>query len=255
MTRELPRLSEAELERYGRQIDIPGWGRDGQRRLKAACVGVAGAGGLGSAALLYLAAAGFGRIVVVDHDEVSLNNLNRQVLHWERDIGAPKVESASAKLAGLNPAVDLVSKRGMITEANAGDLLGDVDAVIDCLDNFPARFAINDFCVRRRVPLFHGAVWGMEGRVTTVIPGKTPCLTCLYPEMPAPEKPPVCGTTPALVATLQVTEAIKYFTEIGVLLQNEVLLYDGTTAEFTRLTTERDPQCRVCSGLSDPGAD
>ena len=242
-------LTKSEIERYSRQLAVPGWSEAGQRRLKRASVGVAGAGGLGSAVLMYLVAAGVGRIVVVDKDRVSLSNLNRQVLHWTDDVGRAKTESASEKLANLNPEVELQLRQLELTDRNIDGIFDGVLAIVDCLDNFPTRYVLNDCAMRTGTTLVHGAVWGMEGRLTVIVPGQTPCLSCLYPDLPQPELPPVCGATAALVGSLQATEIIKGITGIGDQLRNELLVYDGTMTEFTRLSIRRDPVCVACSDL------
>jgi molybdopterin/thiamine biosynthesis adenylyltransferase len=242
-------LTDNERSRYQRQMIIPGWGEEGQKKLKQARIGVIGAGGLGSTALMQLAAAGFGRIVFVDRDTVELSNLNRQVIHWESDIGRKKAESARAKLKKMNSEIELVCITQELTETNIEELLGDVEAIVDALDNFPDRFTINEFAVKRSVPFFHGAVRGFEGRATTIIPGDTPCFRCIYSAAPPQEVFPVVGVSPALVAAVQVTEAIKYFTGIGELLTGQLLIYDGESMTFIKAEVERDPQCPVCGGI------
>lgn len=244
-------LSEDEGRRYHRQMILQGWGEAAQSRLKAARVAVIGAGGLGSTALLQLAAAGFGMVRVIDKDRVDLSNLNRQVLHWEADLGRSKVDSACRKLRRANHHVELEAVEAELDAGNADRLLGDCDGLIDGLDSLPARLLVNEVAVRRRVPLFHGAVWGLEGRATTVLPGRTPCLRCLYGDASADAATvPVVGVTPALIAAVQVTEAVKHFTGIGELLAGQLLVYDGASMLFLKAAVARDPDCPVCGGLS-----
>ena len=240
-------LTERSRTRYHRQIILPGWGEGAQAALEAASVTVVGAGGLGSTALVQLAEAGIGRIRVVDSDRVELSNLNRQILHWEADIGVEKVDSASAKLRLINSAVEIEPVCARLAEENVREVLGDPDAVIDALDNFEARFLINRFAVENGIPLFHGAVWGLEGRATTILPGRSACLRCLYERVPAPQAEiPVVGVAPALIATVQVTEVIKYFTGLGELLAGQLLIYDGTSMLFLKSAVQRRPDCPVC---------
>lgn len=226
---------------------LAGWGEAAQARLKATTIGVVGAGGLGCPALLQLAAVGFGRIIVVDRDAVELSNLNRQVLHWEADLERPKAHSASEKLRRMNSNVKVEAVVAELTHENIDRILGEADALIDALDNFPDRLLINEFAVTRRIPLFHGAVWGLEGRAITVLPGRTACLRCLYGEPPRrADTFPVVGVAPALVAAIQVTEAIKHFTGIGQILAGELLVYDGASMRFLQARVERRPDCPVC---------
>ena len=243
----MDKLNEDERTRYHRQMLLAGWGEGVQATLKATTIGVVGAGGLGCSALLQLAAVGFGRIIVVDRDAVEQSNLNRQVLHWEADLGRPKVHSASEKLLRMNSNVKVEAVVAELTHENIDRILGEADALIDALDNFPDRLLINEFAVSRRIPLFHGAVWGFEGRAITVLPGRTPCLRCLYGEPPRTAGVfPVVGVAPALVAAIQVTEAIKHFTGIGQMLAGELLVYDGASMRFLRARVERQPDCPVC---------
>ncbi|MGQ9543124.1 MAG: HesA/MoeB/ThiF family protein [Candidatus Bathyarchaeia archaeon] len=240
-------LANRELERYDRQMRIGGWGIDGQLKLRSSKVVVAGAGGLGCPASIYLVASGFGEVRIIDDEKVELSNLNRQILHWEDDIGVFKVESASSKLRSLNPNVKIEGLKGKITRENVQGMIGGFNIVIDAMDNYRTRFILNEACVRMGIPLIHGAVHGLEGQMTTIIPHVTPCLSCIFPEAPPEvEKPPVVGTTPALIATLQVTEAIKLVTGIGKNMLGRLLIYDGTDISFQEIRVERNPKCPVC---------
>ncbi|MBN1106329.1 MAG: HesA/MoeB/ThiF family protein [Deltaproteobacteria bacterium] len=245
-------LSAEERERYDRQIMIPEIGEQGQERLKRAKVLIAGAGGLGSPIAIYLAAAGTGTIRIVDHDRVDVSNLNRQVLHWEKDKGVAKVLSGVEKLKGLNPYVNVETVEQTIAEGNIAELAEGFDAIVDAMDNLPTRYLLNKAAIDRNIPFFHGAVRGFEGRVMTVIPGETACLRCMYRGPVPEEKFPVVGVTPALVGTIQATEVIKYIVGTGELLANRLLVYDGLDMKFTEFKVKRNPDCDHCGHLKFP---
>jgi adenylyltransferase/sulfurtransferase len=242
-------LDATELERYDRQILIPEIGKQGQELLKKARIFIAGAGGLGSPISIYLAAAGVGKIRLVDCDVVDATNLNRQVLHWEKDIGRMKIQSASEKLKNLNPYVAVDTVGDVITAANVSRLIEGFDAVVDAMDNLPTRFLLNKAAVDRKIPFFHGAVRGFEGRVMTILPGRSACLRCMHREPVPPERFPVVGVAPGLVGVLQATEVIKYFVGKGRLLTNRLLLFDGLDCSFTEFRVRRDPNCDHCGHL------
>jgi len=245
-------LTKDELERYDRQMRINKWGKEGQIKLKSSKVVVAGIGGLGCPVSLYLTAAGFGTIRLIDQEKIELSNLNRQVLHWESDIGNYKVDSALKKLKNLNSSVKLEAIKTKITEDNVNELIKGFDIVIDGMDNFKTRFILNKACVEERIPFIHGAVYGLEGYITTIIPYSTPCLSCIYPTIPPEmEKFPVVGIAPALIAILQVTEAIKLITGIGKTLGGRMLIFDGAETSFQEIKIERNPKCKVCGGLGE----
>ena len=237
-------LNELELARYERQLLIPGWSKSGQEKLKKAKVLVAGAGGLGSAILTYLAVAGVGRIKIIDGDKVELGNLNRQVLHSDKDIGTDKVDSAKEKLEALNPQISIEAIKATIDENNVFDLMGDY-LIVDAMDNLPTRFLLNQVAVKKKLPLFHGAVYGFEGRATTIVPGKTACLRCLYQGV-IPGKIPVVGVTPAIIGCIQATEVLKYILGIGELLTDRLLIYDGLSMKFSEVRLKKDPNCCEC---------
>ncbi len=195
-------LDQSERERYDRQIMIPEIGEKGQERLKRAKVFIAGAGGLGSPISIYLAAAGVGTIRLVDLDTVDRTNLNRQVLHWEKDIARRKVDSALEKLKGLNPYVSVEGVCETIDEGNVLSLTDGFDAVVDAMDNLPTRYLLNKAAIEHRIPFFHGAVRGFEGRAMTVIPGKSACLRCTYRGDPPREKFPVIGIAPGVIGDI-----------------------------------------------------
>ena len=242
-------LSKDEQERYDRQIMIRGFGQEGQEKLKQAKVFIAGAGGLGSVTTTYLVAAGVGVIRVVDHDKVELSNLNRQVLHWDEDIGKKKVDSAAEKLKRLNPTVKVEAIEEMITEANISQLVNGLDLIVDAMDNLPARYLLNKVAIERNIPLLHGAVHGFEGRAMTIIPGETACLRCVYRGAIVEGKFPVIGVTPGVIGCIQATEAIKYIVGIGQLLTNRLLVYDGLNMKFTEFKVKRDQNCEQCGDL------
>jgi len=243
-------LTDDDRIRYKRQILFPAFGEEGQKRLNDSHVVVAGVGGLGSLASIYLVCAGIGHVTIVDNDCVELSNLNRQILHWDEDIGERKITSAKRKLSRLNPTVEVASFPEKITEANVSELINGAQAVIDGTDNFETRFILNSSCVKKGIPFIHGGVRGLTGEITTIIPRKGPCLACIYPEPFEIEEPlPVFGVTPAVIAALQVTETIKLIADFGTLLTGRMLFVDGATMEFSFIDLTRDPSCNVC-GLS-----
>jgi len=239
-------LTVDELERYDRQIMLREIGKEGQEKLKRARVFIAGAGGLGSPAAIYLTAAGIGNMRIVDHDKVELSNLNRQVLHWDEDRGRSKADSAANKLTMLNPDVEIEAIQETITEANLAHLLAGFDLIVDAMDNLPTRYLLNKAALEHNIPFFHGAIYGFEGRVMTIIPHKTACLRCVYRGVIPEEKFPVIGVTPAVIGSIQATEVIKYILGIGELLTNKLLNYDALSMEFTQFTVKKDPHCEHC---------
>ena len=244
-------LTVKDLQRYDRQIMIYGFGKEGQEKLKKAKVFLAGAGGLGSPAAIYLVAAGIGTLRIADHDTVELSNLNRQVLHWEENIGKRKVDSAAYKLGKFNTGIKIETIAETITEDNVAKLVGDSDLIVDAMDNLPTRYLLNRAAMKKGIPFFHGAVYGFEGRVMTVLPGKTACLNCLYHGATVPkEKFPVIGVTPAVIGCIQATEVIKYIVGMGELLTDRLLNYDALGMKFTEFKINRDPDCECCGNKS-----
>jgi molybdopterin-synthase adenylyltransferase len=239
-----PDLDPSERERYARQILL--FGEEGQARLKHAHIVVAGAGGLGSPVAIYLAVAGVGRLTLVDCDTVGLSNLNRQVLHAEADLGRPKVESGVETLRALNPSIRVEGVRAEITEENAAALIGDADGIVDAMDNYPARFVLNRVAQERSIPLFHGAIRGFVGQATTCVPGRGPCLACLFPRAPPTEVVPVVGATAGVIGSIQATEAVKYLTGEGELLAGRLLLWDGLAGRMDEIGVEPRAGCPVC---------
>ncbi len=241
-------LSDKDLTRYDRQIKIEVFGKKGQENLKKAHIVIAGAGGLGSSVALYLTAAGAGHITIIDHENVELSNLNRQILHWEKDIGKSKVDSAVEKLTQLNSDIEILGIKEKITEGNVLSLLKGADGVVDCLDNFKTRFILNDAILKLRIPFFHGACYEFEGRATTIIPGRTPCLRCIIPRSPPEKKVPIMGTTPGTIGTIQATEVIKFFSGIDPLLTGKLLVYDSRYFTYELIRIEKNPECPSCGG-------
>lgn len=231
-------------------------GEEGQARLLKSKVLLLGAGGLGSPAALYLAAAGVGTLGVVDADVVDLSNLQRQVLHTLERRGQPKVQSAKAAIEALNPDVKVVPFQERLTAANVERILADFDLVLDGGDNFPTRYLLNDACVLLGKPNVHGSVFRFEGQVTTFLPGQGPCYRCLYPAPPPPELAPSCaeagvlGVLPGLIGMLQATEALKLLLGVGESLVGRLLTFDALGTRFQELKLRRDPECPVCA----PGA-
>jgi len=242
-----------EDERYDRQMRIPGWGRRGQRRLSRASLLIAGAGGLGSCSAVLLASMGVGRLRIVDRDVVELSNLNRQMLHWERDVGCPKSQSAHAKLLAMNSSIRTEALQAEINDQTVDDLLRGTDGIVDGLDNFEARYLLNREAVERGIPFFHGSVYGLEGRATTVLPGKSPCLRCIYQSAPKPGVFPVAGPVPFLVGSVQALEAAKYILGLGNLLLGRMLVFDGEDLTFREIEIRRNPACPVCGGHRPTG--
>jgi molybdopterin/thiamine biosynthesis adenylyltransferase len=243
-------------ERYSRQVALPEVGAAGQRRLRDGRVLLVGAGGLGSPAALYLAAAGVGHLTVIDDDRVERSNLQRQVLHRDADNGTLKVQSAVATLQGLNPAIEVTGKAVRIDADNAGPLIAGHDVVIDGSDNFAARYAVNDACVALRIPDVHGSVFRFEGQVTVLWPARAgggPCYRCLYPAPPPPELAPSCaeagvlGVVPGVIGMLQAAEALKILLGIGDVLVGRLLQYDALRGRFDEFEVARDPGCAVCA--------
>jgi len=225
---------------------IRGFGQEGQEKLKRAKVDIASAGGLGAASATYLTAAGVGVLRVVDHDRVELSNLNRQVLHWQEDVGKSKANSAAEKLWKLNPEVKIEAIEERITEANISQLVAGFDLIVDAMDNLPTRYLLNKVALEKNIPFFHGAVYAFEGRAMTIIPGETACLRCVYRGVIPEEKFPVIGVTPAIIGCVQAAEVIKYIVGIGQLLTNRLLIYDGLNMKFAEFRVKKDPNCPHC---------
>lgn len=243
-------LSELEAIRYDRQLIIKEWGIKGQHRLKRSTVTVVGVGGLGSPISMYLAAAGVGRLRLVDPGIYELSNLNRQILGWTRDIGVTKVKAAAQKLNMLNPHVEIETIDERVDENNVIKVIDGSDVVVDALDNWKSRYILNEACVKMGIPLIHGGIHGFGGQATTIVPGSGPCLKCIFPRAPEePDNIPVAGFTPGVIGCIEAMEAVKLIIGAGKPLVGRLLLFDGLECEFTLIKVERDPNCETCSEL------
>jgi molybdopterin/thiamine biosynthesis adenylyltransferase len=242
-------LSHDEIQLYSRHLGIPLWGAAAQEKLKKSKVFVAGAGGLGSSVLYYLAAAGIGNLLLCDYDRIDISNLNRQILHRYDRIGMPKVESAQASLREFNPFISITPINKKISIKNAGDLVAGSDLIIDCLDNFKTRHILNRVSVRFHIPMIHAGVSEFRGQMTFLNPPETPCLACFMPEDKKKRINFIAGATPGVIGSLQALEAIKYLAGIGTTLQNKMLFWDGSSMEFETISLKRNPRCRVCKNL------
>ncbi len=249
---DLPELTPDELRRYGRHLTLPEVGRDGQRRLKAGSVLVVGAGGLGSPAATYLAAAGVGRLGLVDFDRVELSNLQRQVLHGTPDVGRPKLESATERLEALNPEVEVEPVAARLDSTNALEIFRRYDVAVDGSDNFPTRYLVNDAGVLTGTPTVYGAIHRFHGQAAVFGLEDGPCYRCLFREPPPPETVPSCaeagvlGVLPGIVGSVQAAEAIKLLAGIGAPLSSRLLLLDALEMRFREIEVRRDPGCPVC---------
>jgi adenylyltransferase/sulfurtransferase len=247
-----PRLSRDELRRYSRHLALPDVGPEGQRRLKASSVLLVGAGGLGSPLALYLAAAGVGRIGIVDFDRVDETNLQRQVLHGGADVGRDKVESARARLADLNPHVRVDAIRARLEAANAFEILGPYDVVADGADNFATRYLVNDACALLGKPNVQGSVFRFEGQASVFDARRGPCYRCLYPDPPPPGLVPSCaeggvlGVLPGVIGTIQAIETLKLLLGVGEPLVGRLLVFDALEMRFRELALRKDPDCPLC---------
>jgi adenylyltransferase/sulfurtransferase len=248
----LPPLSHGEVTRYSRHLIMPEVGVEGQQRLKAARVLCVGAGGLGSPASLYLAAAGVGTLGLVDFDVVDASNLQRQILYGTADVGRPKLAAAAERLTSLNPGVRVVSHETRLSSANALEIFKDYDVIVDGADNFPTRYLVNDACVLLGKPNAYGSIFRFDGQASVFASKDGPCYRCLYPEPPPPGLVPSCaeggvlGVLPGIVGTIQATEAIKIIIGAGTTLAGRLLLFDALTMEFRTLQLQRDPACPIC---------
>ena len=246
-------LTPAQLDRYSRHLLLPEVGERGQEKLLKSRVLLLGAGGLGSPAALYLAAAGVGTIGIIDNDAVDASNLQRQVLHGTDRLGTPKVESAARTIENLNPDVKVIPFQARLTSANVDEVFDHGwDVIVDGLDNFPTRYLVNDASVWKNIPVVHGSIFRFDGQVTTFWPGKGPCYRCLYPEPPPAHLAPSCaeagvlGILPGVVGTLQATEAIKVILGTGEPLVGRLLTYDSMKMQFRTLKLRKDPSCPLC---------
>ncbi|MEW5814205.1 MAG: HesA/MoeB/ThiF family protein [Spirochaetota bacterium] len=247
-------LSDNEKERYRRQILLPEVGETGQEKLKEAIVFIAGAGGLGSPAAMYLSAAGIGQIRICDSSTVELSNLNRQLLHYDTAIGREKVVSAKETLLKINPHCTVIPLCEKITENSVAGLVDEAQILIDCLDNFETRYILNSFVVKSALPFVHAGVLGMAGQMTFIHTPETPCLQCIFPEAAAPgELFPIIGATAGVIGALEALEVIKYLAGIGPSLKGRLLIWEGESNTFHTVEITRDSACPVCGqvGLAE----
>ncbi len=228
---------------------LDSWGDAAQEKLKSSKVFIAGVGGLGSPVAMNLVLAGVGHITLCDADTVDVSNLNRQFLHGEKSIGVDKTHSALKTLSAINSEIDFDTVSQKITTENAGKLIGDADIIMDCLDNFAGRFALNQYAVEKGIPMVHGAVWGMEGRVSFFNPPLTPCLSCLFPESPPLQDVPVLGAVTTATGSLQAIEAIQYLIGLQPALANKILIADYSSMRFQELEVSRNDDCLVCGHI------
>ena len=247
-------LSRDDIRRYARHIMLPEVGLEGQKKICSARVLCIGAGGLGSPIAMYLAAAGIGRLGIVDFDVVDDSNLQRQVLHGAADVGRPKTDSAQETICRLNPGVKVIQHRERLTSANALDIIQSYDIVVDGTDNFPTRYLVNDACVLLKKPNIYGSIFRFEGQASVFAPHLgAPCYRCLYPEPPPPGSVPSCaeggvlGVLPGVIGCIQATEILKLVAGIGTSLLGRLLVYDALEMKFRELRLRRDPQCPICS--------
>ena len=246
-------FTDEQIERYSRHIILPEVGGSGQQKMLEARVLLLGAGGLGSPAAYYLAAAGIGNLGIVDFDQVDLSNLQRQIIHSTERIGMLKTESAKKTIQALNPDVNVTLYNEKMDSSNIMSLIKDYDYVVDGSDNFPTRYLVNDACVMKNKTLIHGSIYRFEGQVTVFKPGDGPCYRCLYPEPPPPGMVPNCqeggvlGVLAGVIGNLQVVEVLKLVLGIGKPLVGKLLIYDALNTEFRNLRLRKDTNCPICS--------
>jgi adenylyltransferase/sulfurtransferase len=247
-----PLLSKEELQRYARHLILPEFGKAGQEKLKQASVLCVGAGGLGSPLAMYLAAAGVGRIGIVDFDIVDLSNLQRQIIHGQSSLGERKVVSASKRIKDINPNVEITIHETALSSANAREIIRQYDVVADGTDNFPTRYLVNDACVLEGKPNIYASIFRFDGQATVFGMPDGPCYRCLYPEPPPPGMVPSCaeggvlGLLPGIVGCFQALETIKVLTGIGETLSKRLVVFDALGMKFRELKIRRDPKCPIC---------
>lgn len=245
-------FKDDQIERYSRHIILSEIGGTGQKKIMQAKVLVIGTGGLGSPISFYLAAAGVGKLGLVDSDRVELNNLQRQIIHFTKDVGKEKTASAKEKIKELNPDVEVVTYQERVTSQNILDIIKDYDIVIDGSDNFPTRYLVNDACVLLNKPLSHGAILKFDGQVMTIIPGKGPCYRCLFQEPPPPGLVPSCqqagilGSVAGIIGLIQTTEVLKFILCKGDLLTGKLLIVNTLDMSFRKVSVPHNKNCAIC---------
>ncbi|WEU40984.1 MAG: HesA/MoeB/ThiF family protein [Candidatus Odinarchaeum yellowstonii] len=240
-------LSDSEKIRYDRQIRIQNWGLEKQIKLKKSKVAVIGVGGLGSPISIYLAAAGVGKIILVDSEKFELSNLNRQIIASTCDLNRFKAEAAAEKLKKLNPEINVVYNTALLDENNINGIIGGCDVIVDALDNWGTRFLLNRFCVSKNIPLVHGGVTGWGGQTFTVLPRRGPCLECVFKGVGEVEGGfPVVGVTPGIIGLIEALEVIKLLTGLGKPLYDKMLVFDGLETSFEYVDIKRNLKCEVC---------
>ena len=243
-----PPLEPEELDRYARQMIFPGFGRDGQEKLKASRVLVAGVGGLGSLSSLYLCAAGIGHLTLVDRGRVQLPDLNRQLLYGEKDVGEVKVVAAGKKLQDLNSKIEITPVLREITEETVSEVVDDVQVVVDGTDNFKTRLILNKVCHSKKIPFVYGGIFGLKGSTATIIPGKTPCLECFLTKDEETRLPiPAIGPVVGVIASIQAMEVLKLILQEGDSLAGDLVLFDGGRMSFMKVAIKKKEGCRICS--------
>ena len=239
-------ITNEEKKRYLRQLSIDQWGNAGQEKLSHARVTIIGAGGLGSPAALYLAAAGVGRIRIIDKDRVELSNLNRQILHGEPSIGMAKTISAHKRLSELNSTISIEALEAEFNDATADRFCGQTDILVDCLDSFSVRKILNRWAVIKMIPLVHAGISGCGGQITVVPAGGKPCLECIFPQIEDQTNIPVVGAAAGILGSMEALEVVKLITGIGEPLTRRLLICNGLTADYQEIALQADPDCPVC---------
>jgi molybdopterin/thiamine biosynthesis adenylyltransferase len=245
-------FTEEQLERYSRHILLADVGVDGQEKLLQAKVLIVGAGGLGSPAALYLAAAGVGTVGIIDSDTVEISNLQRQIAHFTKDIGVAKVDSAAEKMTAINPDITVRTYREYLCAANIRGIFADYDFIIDGTDNFPTKFLVNDACIFLGIPFSHGGILRFHGQTMTVVPGQSACYRCCFRKPPPPDAVPSCaqagvlGAVAGMLGTIQAAEALKFITGAGELLTDSLLSFDAKTMTFRKIKLSKQESCPIC---------
>lgn len=241
-----------QLERYSRHILLADVGVEGQARLLDAKVLIIGAGGLGAPAAMYLAAAGIGTIGIIDNDVVDISNLQRQIVHFTKDIDIPKVESAKETMLAINPGIEVKTYKDLLRADNICDIIREYDFIVDGTDNFPTKFLVNDACVMEKIPFSHGGILRFDGQTMTVVPGESACYRCTFRTPPPADAVPTCsqagvlGAIAGMLGTIQTAETLKYITDVGELLTNTLLTFNAKSMDFRKIKLSRQENCSIC---------